>query len=64
QGNLLLKNSGESEIVNGKRYLGHRDTGSLISIAHPDIIPVANIISGKISLKGITKEIVKFQVTE
>ena len=57
QDDMLLHKTGEEIWVNGKQYKGLKDTGSQISIVHPDLLKPEDFIKGKtISLKGISKQ--------
>ena len=48
--NSLLKQSGEAIVVDKKKYIALRDTGSQISIAYSDLIAQDNIIPDRTSL--------------
>ncbi|XP_077791741.1 uncharacterized protein LOC144329095 [Podarcis muralis] len=65
QDNLLLKNAGEYIWIDGKGYLGLKDTGSQVTIVHPEIIRDEAIIPGKVmKLKGISKQAEILKVAE
>ncbi|CAI5773598.1 Hypothetical predicted protein [Podarcis lilfordi] len=57
QDNLFLKNAGEIIWIEGRRFLGLKDTGSQVTIVHPEIICPTKIIPRKVMrLKGISKQ--------